>query len=66
MIVLHSDVKKPENKGNSGEIECNIQRWKEAPGGLWENAIFLAEFVFVIVLGIYNYNRLRKELPDVL
>lgn len=33
---------------------------------LWENAIFLVEFAVVIILGIYNYNRLRKELPDVL
>lgn len=28
--------------------------------------IFLAELVVVIVLGIFNYNRLRKRLPDVL
>ncbi len=33
---------------------------------LWENAILIAEFAFVIILGIYNYNRLRKDLPDVL
>lgn len=33
---------------------------------LWETAIMLAELVLVIVLGIYNYNRLRKDLPDVL
>ena len=33
---------------------------------LWENAIFLAEFVFVIFIGIFNYNRLKKRLPDVL
>ena len=32
----------------------------------YENLIFLCEFVLVVVLGIYNYNRLRKELPDVL
>lgn len=31
-----------------------------------ELAIFLAEFVLVFILGIYNYNRLRKKLPDVL
>lgn len=31
-----------------------------------ELAIFLAEFVVVFALGIYNYNRLRKKLPDVL
>lgn len=28
--------------------------------------IFLAEFAVVFVLGIFNYNRLRKTLPDVL
>ncbi len=33
---------------------------------LWENAIFIVEFAIVVILGIYNYNRLRKELPDVL
>ena len=33
---------------------------------LWENAIMLAELLIVIGLGVYNYNRLRKELPDVL
>lgn len=31
-----------------------------------ENLIFACEFLLVIVLGIYNYNRLRKRLPDVL
>ena len=31
-----------------------------------ELAIFLAEFVAVFALGIFNYNRLRKKLPDVL
>lgn len=31
-----------------------------------ELIIFLAEFVIIFVLGIYNYNRLRKTLPDVL
>ena len=31
-----------------------------------ELAIFLAEFAVVFVLGIFNYNRLRKKLPDVL
>lgn len=31
-----------------------------------ELIIFLAEFVFVFALGIFNYNRLRKTLPDVL
>ncbi len=28
--------------------------------------IFLAEFLVVFVLGLWNYNRLRKTLPDVL
>ena len=28
--------------------------------------IFLAELLFIIILGIFNYNRLRKRLPDVL
>ncbi len=28
--------------------------------------VFLAEFAVVIALGIFNYNRLRKRLPDVL
>ncbi|MBQ4129671.1 MAG: ABC transporter permease [Ruminococcus sp.] len=31
-----------------------------------ELIIFLVEFVLVVALGIYNYNRLRKTLPDVL
>ena len=31
-----------------------------------ELIIFLAEFVIIILLGIFNYNRLRKRLPDVL
>lgn len=32
----------------------------------YENIIFIVEFVLVIVLGVVNYNRLRKRLPDVL
>lgn len=31
-----------------------------------ENVIFILEFLFIIMLGIFNYNRLRKRLPDVL
>ncbi|MGN0470641.1 MAG: ABC transporter permease [Acutalibacteraceae bacterium] len=31
-----------------------------------ENIIIIVEFVFLIMLGIFNYNRLRKRLPDVL
>ncbi len=38
--------------------------------GFWEYktelVIFLAELIAVILLGIFNYNRLRKKLPDVL
>ncbi len=38
--------------------------------GFWEYktelAIFLIEFIVVFALGIFNYNRLRKKLPDVL
>ncbi len=39
-------------------------RWFwEYPNELY---IFLIEFLILIVLGIFNYNRLRKKLPDVL
>lgn len=31
-----------------------------------ELVIFLVEFAAVVALGIFNYNRLRKKLPDVL
>ncbi len=31
-----------------------------------ELIIFLVEFVAIVALGIFNYNRLRKRLPDVL
>ncbi len=31
-----------------------------------ENIIFVLEFAFVIMLGVFNYNRLRRRLPDVL
>ena len=31
-----------------------------------EFCIFMAEFAVVFALGIFNYNRLRKKLPDVL
>lgn len=31
-----------------------------------ELVIFLAEFVVVFFLGVFNYNRLRKKIPDVL
>lgn len=32
----------------------------------YENLIFVAEFILVVFLGMYNYNRLKKRLPDVL
>ena len=31
-----------------------------------ELVIFLAEFIVIFLLGVYNYNRLRKKIPDVL
>lgn len=31
-----------------------------------EMIVFFAEFVLVFVLGLFNYNRLRKRIPDVL
>ncbi len=31
-----------------------------------ELVIFLVEFLIVFILGVYNYNRLRKRIPDVL
>ena len=31
-----------------------------------ELAIFLVEFLVVFFIGVYNYNRVRKKLPDVL
>ena len=31
-----------------------------------ETLIFFVEFIAIILLGIFNYNRLRKKLPDVL
>ncbi|MBR2109334.1 MAG: ABC transporter permease [Ruminococcus sp.] len=31
-----------------------------------EFIIFLVEFIAVFLLGVYNYNRLRKKIPDVL
>lgn len=37
---------------------------------IWNNplelGIFLGEFLLVFILGAYNYNRLRKRIPDVL
>ena len=31
-----------------------------------EFIIFAVEFIAVFLLGVYNYNRLRKKIPDVL
>ena len=31
-----------------------------------ETIVFFVEFIVIILLGIFNYNRLRKKLPDVL
>ena len=31
-----------------------------------ELIVFAVEFLLVFILGIWNYNRLRKKLPDVL
>ncbi len=31
-----------------------------------EFIIFLVEFIVLFLLGVYNYNRLRKKIPDVL
>lgn len=49
---------------------CNqwfFEGFKDGPAHpLWETGIFLLEFVVVIFLGMYNYNRLKKRLPDVL
>ena len=32
----------------------------------YENLIFVAEFILVVLLGFFNYNRLKRRLPDVL
>lgn len=47
-------------------IICNMWFYEGFEHPFRENMIFLIEFVFVVALGIFNYNRLRKELPDVL
>ena len=31
-----------------------------------ELTVFLVEFIVVFFIGVYNYNRVRKKLPDVL
>ncbi len=49
---------------------CNqwfFDGFKDGPAHpLWELGIFGIEFILVIALGIFNYNRLKKRLPDVL
>lgn len=55
----------PINFFANGYRNCFLyNRW------IWEYKtelfIFIAELLFLIVLGIFNYNRLRKRLPDVL
>lgn len=42
--------------------------WQDPKGhfAIEETVIFLAELVVFTLLGIYNYRRLRKKLPDVL
>ncbi len=63
--LRHAMMLNPINFFANGYRNCFIyNRW------FWdyktELFIFLAEFVVVILLGIFNYNRLRKRLPDVL
>ena len=44
-----------------------FEGFKQGPAHpLWENGIFLIEFVVVVFIGIFNYVRLKKRLPDVL
>ena len=55
----------PINFFANGYRNCFLyERW------FWEYKsellIFAAELIFLIALGIFNYNRLRKRLPDVL
>lgn len=45
---------------------CNEWFFEGTYHPLWENGIFFIEFALVVALGIFNYNRLRKEMPDVL
>ena len=33
---------------------------------LWENVIFFAELIAIILLGAWNYNRTRKKIADIL
>ena len=46
----------------------NVWFWQDPSGKfvLEETIIFLIELVVVALLGVFNYNRLRKRLPDVL
>ena len=63
--LRHAMLFNPINFFANGYRNCFLyHRW------FWdyktELFIFLGELLLVIVLGIFNYNRLRKRLPDVL
>lgn len=63
--IRHAMLLNPINFFANGYRNCFLyHRW------FWdyktELFVFLAELVLVIALGIFNYNRLRKRLPDVL
>ena len=63
--IRHIMLFNPINFFANGYRNCFLyNRW------FWEYKtelyIFLIEFAVLIVLGIFNYNRLRKRLPDVL
>ncbi|MDP4119705.1 MAG: ABC transporter permease [Bacillota bacterium] len=52
--------------GNQMPSQGSISRWFFGPDQLSQTIIFFVEFAFIILLGIHNYNRLRRKLPDVL
>ena len=63
--IRHAMLFNPINFFANGYRNCFLyHRW------FWdyktELFIFLAELVVITLLGIFNYNRLRKRLPDVL
>lgn len=45
---------------------CNQWFFEGPYHPIFENIIFALEFIFIILIGIFNYNRLRRRLPDVL
>ncbi|MBQ3928510.1 MAG: ABC transporter permease [Clostridia bacterium] len=57
-------------KGYRKSLICQHWFYEGFKGGpahpLWENGIFLLELAAVLILGIFNYARLKKRLPDVL